>query len=118
VVLTTTLTVDSTINETHSITLRLSMPGNPGSTPTFSVLLTSQSGDQPPSTSNLDAIWFCGAFGEVPLLTGATTYDIPDPNFALNELGGVLTSAALNLTFDTAYPPIPANGEDYIPIMD
>jgi hypothetical protein len=112
------LTVDNSINETHTMTVLLVVPGNSGPSPTFAILLTSQSGDQPPTTGPLDAIEFCGAFGEVTLLDGATTYDIPDPNIQVPSLGSLLPNAVLNLTLDVAYPPIPQNGEDYIPIMD
>jgi hypothetical protein len=111
------LTVDASINETHNVTLLLFMPGNPGSTPTYAIQLTTQSGDQGPTTSDIDAIEFCGAFGEVTVLNNASSYDIPDPNIQVPALGGILPNAVLNLTLDCAYPPTPAKGEDYIPIM-
>jgi hypothetical protein len=110
-------TLDGSLSETHSVKVTLFMPQQEGTPPKYSVQLTTQSPDQGPTVSDLDAISFCGVFGAVQLLNSATTYDLPDPKAPLTDQGGVFPSAVLDVTIDTACPPDPKMGEDYLPLM-
>jgi hypothetical protein len=108
---------DNLIRETHDVTISPSF--SQGLVDNSTVVLTSSDSSGNSSSSNIPAFDIGVApFSNVNITpSDPSSYDLPDPETQLSNMGGTLNAAKLSVQLQVEYPPDSSKGEDYLSVM-